>query len=236
MRNSGGSTDNNGYRGKKIDPGQILTDTDRSWSASAAGSTSPLRGADVIDAEFVHIDDHGNPRQASKPARQSGFQSVRADPVDFDDDRSAHFRRLGLFSGDSLPLNRRRMLPLLGCALVVALGAGGVWFSGDRLGDSTPVEPPRSIRSTAADVVTGSISTGDVALSHDATGRDIAPAVDTNADGSAVQRSEGSLIYFNSPKPAPVTGNANRSRVSGSQPVRGYRDLTISLAGGSSGR
>lgn len=234
MRNSGGSTDINGYRGKKIEPGQILMDAGRPWPAS---STSSLRGADVIDAEFVHVDNHGNTRPAAQSAPPTGFRSIQQESVDFDDDPSAHFRRLGLFSGESLPLNRGRMLPLFGCAvLVVALAVGGFWYTGDQLSPSTPVEPPVPSRSTAADAVANSNFAVESGQSHDATLTENKPVVETNSDGSSIQRSEGSLIYFNSPKSASTAGNGHRSRTPGSRPVRGYRDLTISLAGGSSGR
>lgn len=230
MRNSGGSTDNIGFAGKKTSRAGSHFDVQRPRPASAAGSYSSLRGADVVDAEFVHVDDNDSSPRAAAPAKAFVRQSPRPEQIAFENDRSAGFRRLGLFSGSSPSSDRGRAGPLFGLATVaVALGLGGIWMTGgDKAGSVTT--PPISSGSIAPATMPGSVVPADPMISQGASA-DPLPTGSTPtppADQTAGQRKQGSMIYIKSAK--------RRLGDPGAAPVRNHKDLTVSLAGGSGGR
>lgn len=231
MRNGGGSTDNNGLAGKKTGPARSHFDVQRPLPAARAGATSALRGADVVDAEFVHVDDDGRARRAAAPAIAFAPQSHRREQIEFENDHSAGFRRLGLFNGQSLTGGLGRTVPLFAiAALVAALGLGGIWLAGGGEIGAMATKPPISSGPLPPEAMPGGAVPADAMLSQRAT-IDPSPTGSTPAppaDQSAGQRTQGSMIYIRSPKRRP--GGAV------SAPVRGYKDLTISLAGGSGGR
>lgn len=230
MRNSGGSTDNIGIAGKKTNRAQSHFDVQRPRPASAAGSHSPLRGADVVDAEFVHVVDNDHRPRAAASAIAFAPQSPRREQIGFENDRSAGFRRLGLFSGQSLSGDRGWTVPLFGfAALVLALGLGGAWMTGgEKVGSVTT--PPLSFGPIPPATMPVSVVPADLMISQGASVDPIAtgstPAA--LADQSAGQRTQGSMIYIKSPK--------RRHGDPDAALVRNHKDLTVSLAGGSGGR
>jgi len=230
MRNSGGSTDNIGLAGKKTSRARSHFDVQRPRPASAAGSHSPLRATDVVDAEFVHVDDNDSSPRATAPAIAFAPRSPRHEQIAFENDRSAGFRRLGLFSGQSPGGDRGRTVPLFGlAALVAGLGLGGIWMvGGERVGSVKT--PPISAGPIAPLAMPGSVVPADPMISQDAS-VDPLPTGSTSvppADQTVGQRTEGSMIYIKSPKRHRGGPDA--------APVRNHKDLTVSLAGGSGGR
>lgn len=228
MRNSGGSTDNIGHTAKKFRSNPSHQGAAWRSPASEPGSAARLRGADVIDAEFVHIDDNGNPLPAHGPAIPPGKLFERSDQIDFDDDQSARSRRLGLFSGEVETSYRRVKLPVFGfVAIIAVIGFGGLWITGGQVNVSA-LEDAQTPSAAIMPVMTPVSVIGgdaDIAQNEERNQTRPAPVVPSNANGSSGQRTEGSLIYVKTQRKRSVSPS-----------VRSHSDLSISLAGGGAGR
>ncbi len=235
MRNSGGSTDNIGRSAEKFE----LDPPYNPASRRPSDLTSPLRGADVIDAEFEHVDDRGHSIPSRPPVRPMPGPRARQASVDFDDGRSGQYRRLDMFSDRSRPAGRRLIVPASVLAVAVAgLSLGGLWFAGPDPIGTMPAGLPISAGSMVPDTVPDDAAPVDAARAPGTAGIQPPPvlALPPATGEPAGRRTEGSLIYVRTPKAQPAAGPGESIRAPVSAPVRSHRDLTVSLAGGSTGR
>lgn len=223
MRNSGGSTDNIGHTTKKYGSNQSHHGVH--WRSPA--STSPLRGEDVIDAEFEQIDHQGRAIPSRGSANSLQGSQIHCKQVDFEDGQSARYRGLDMFAGKSLSLDRRTTLPIFGLAAVIAVfSLGGFWFAGGHAIILTPEGKQMPSSSVLPDVPTDSMVAGDARfVRRNVENQSLSVPVASTANAAAGHRTEGSLIYVRAPK-----------KRRASSPARDHKDLTISLAGGSGGR
>lgn len=239
MRNSGDRTDNIGHTTKKYGLNQSHNGVSWQSPVSEAGSTSSLRGVDVIDAEFEHVDDLGHTIPSRESVNGPTDPGVRSMQIDFEDSESAEFRRLEMFAGKSPLLKRRRAFPVFGIAAVVAaLFIGGFWFASGHFPVMMPADPQDVSSPTLAVLKPNSVVGVDSVVAQGAARNNppADPAGLSIGKEPAGQRTVGSLIYVRAPKKQPITEDSSRIRFPVSPAARGHKDLAVSLAGGSGGR
>ncbi len=202
-----------------------------------ANAASPMRGDDVVDAEFVHVDQSGDvvalPGSRNDPMRPPVA-------VQFPAAQASGQRRLGVFSGEISVAGSRNPLKTAGFASsFVVLVLGGFWFAGGH------ALAPMMLGSNASSLHLSEVTSRDiVGMEGQAV---LVEGTISNPGGSVLevplvaieaagQRDGEAPLYVRAPKKQLAAGESTRFRVRVSQPVRGYRELTVSLAGGSTGR
>ncbi len=198
----------------------------------------PLRGADIIDAEYEHVDALGKAVQSPhNHASARPFDPVRPTAaVPLDPKTGSAHRRLNLFSaGRPAAASATRW----SAAGVVAIGlavAGTVWFAGGYgIVSRLATDGGLTLSNLTAAEITGS---GGEALMVEGTISNSGDSV-LEVPLVAIENTEAAAqppLFVRPERDRLGAGESTRFRVRVTQPVRGYLDLTVSLAGGSTGR
>lgn len=207
-------------------------DNDRSVHRDAR-PVSRLRSADVIDAEFVHVDDAGEvialPGSARNPMRP---------PVAVQFPTAQASSRLGVFAGEMGSSQNGKPLKQAGfLAAFLALVVGCFWFAGGHT--LIPmVFGSGSDNLHLSDITTHSIAglEGQAVLVEGTINNSGGSALDVPLVAIQAPGKGDEPLYVRAPKKRLAAGESTRFRVRVSPQARGYRELTVSLAGGSTGR
>ncbi len=194
---------------------------------------SRLRSADVIDAEFVHVDDAGEVIALAGSTRNPMRPPVA---VQFPTEQASS--RLGVFAGELGSGQNGKPLKQAGfLAAFLALVVGGFWFAGGHT--LIPmVFGSGSDRLHLSDVTSNSIAglEGQAVLVEGTISNSGGSALDVPLVAIQALGKGDEPLYVRAPKKRLAAGESTRFRVRVSPQARGYRELTVSLAGGSTGR
>lgn len=187
----------------------------------------PLRSSDVVDVDYEHVDASGRatPVRKHRPLRAAAFETATP----------ARHRHLGLFTGAAARRDRSWRLACLVIVAVFVAAAGVFWFAG---GSVLMTYGSRAGGLILSDVQAVDVSASGVSavmvegtISNDGDSAQEVPLVAIKGSGSP-----GQPLFVRARRNTLAAGESTRFRVRLAPPARGYRDLTVTLAGGSTGR
>jgi hypothetical protein len=243
MRNSSSGKSNTGYSTEIYDRNQSHDGLSRRSPSHGSGSKPILRQADVIDVEFEHVDELRRPAwpRVSKPVDQGAplDHAPTPDRIEFKDGHSAANRRLNVFSGESQEPRGGWTFPTAGfAAAVIIVSLCGFWFAGGHV--ITAMMSQGASDLTLSDVASRNVAgtDGNVVMVRGKISNETQSVLEVPliAIETGGQSESEPPLYVRAPKKQLAAGESTRFRVRVMQPVRGHKDLTISLAGGSGGR